>query len=59
MRLTSQAWQLRQKARQALEAGDVERAVELSVGAQSIQDTRAGNALRLLSAWLLSTGRRD
>jgi hypothetical protein len=52
MRLTVKAWQLRQAARQALEAGDVERALGLAMEAQGVQGTGSGEALRLLGAWL-------
>ncbi|MBZ5723481.1 MAG: hypothetical protein LAP87_00650 [Acidobacteriia bacterium] len=56
MRLAVQAWQLRQTARQALDAGDVERALVLASEAQAIQDTERGGALRLLGAWLKGAG---
>ena len=52
MLLAVQAWRLREAARQALDAGDVERALRLSVEAQGIQDTGSGETLRLLGAWL-------
>ncbi len=52
MLLTVKAWQLRQAARQALNAGDVERALGLAIEAQGIQSTESGEALRLLGAWL-------
>ena len=52
MLLAAKAWQFRQSARQALNAGDVERALELALEAQGIQSTESGEALRLLSAWL-------
>ena len=52
MRLTVKAWQLRQAARQALDAGDVGRALALAVEAQGTQNTDSGEALRLLGAWL-------
>jgi hypothetical protein len=52
MRLTVKAWQLRQAARQALEAGDVERALGLAMEAQGVQGTGSGEALLLLGAWL-------
>ena len=54
MVLTVKAWQLRQEARQALDAGDVERALEFAIEAQGIQDTGSGASLRLLCAWLKS-----
>jgi len=60
MLLAVQAWQLRQAARRALDTGDVERALRLSVEAQGIQDTGSGEALRLLGAWLTTVSpRRD
>jgi hypothetical protein len=52
MLLAVKAWQLRQAARQALDAGDVERALGLAIEAQGIQGTESGEALRLLGAWL-------
>jgi hypothetical protein len=52
MLLAVKAWQLRQAARQALDAGDVEGALGFAVEAQAIQDTESGEALRLLGAWL-------
>ena len=52
MLLAVKAWQLRQAARQALEAGDAERALGLAIKAQGIQSTESGEALRLLGAWL-------
>jgi hypothetical protein len=52
MLLAVKAWQLRQAARQALDAGDVERALGLAIEAQGIQGTGSGEALQLLGAWL-------
>jgi hypothetical protein len=52
MLLAVKAWQLRQATRQALDAGDVERALGLAIEAQGIQGTESGEALRLLGAWL-------
>jgi len=52
MRLAVRAWQLREAARQALDAGDMERALGLAVEAQGIQSTESGETLRLLGAWL-------
>ena len=52
MLLAVKAWQLRQAARQALDAGDVEVALGLAMEAQAVQDTESGEALRLLGAWL-------
>jgi len=48
MLLAVEAWQLRQAARQALAAGDAERALRLAIEAQGIQSTESGEALRLL-----------
>jgi predicted amidophosphoribosyltransferase len=48
MLLTVKAWQLRQAARQALNAGDLERALGLATEAQRVQSTESGEALRLL-----------
>jgi predicted amidophosphoribosyltransferase len=58
MRLAVKAWQLRQAARQALHAGDAERALGLAIEAQGVQSTESGEALRLLGAWL-KTGARE
>ena len=52
MLLAVKSWQLREAARGALQAGEVERALKLAIEAQSIQDTNRGEALRLLGAWL-------
>jgi predicted amidophosphoribosyltransferase len=52
MLLTVKAWQLREAARQALGAGEVERALGLAIEAQGVQGTGNGEALRLLGAWL-------
>lgn len=52
MVLAVKSWQLRQAARQALDAGEVQRALGLATEAQGIQDTGSGEALRLLCAWL-------
>jgi hypothetical protein len=58
MLLTVKAWQLRQAARQALDAGDAGRALGLAVEAQGTQNTGSGEDLRLLGAWLnLKPGR--
>ncbi len=56
MMLAMQAWQLRQAARQALDAGDIQRALGLATQAQGIQNTGSGEALRLLGAWLQTAG---
>jgi hypothetical protein len=52
MALAVKAWQLRQAARQALYAGDVDQSIELATEAQGVQGAGSGEALRLLSAWL-------
>ena len=52
MRLSVKAWQLRQAARQALDAGDAEEALRLAMEAQGVQYTERGETLRLLIAWL-------
>jgi hypothetical protein len=54
MVLTVRSWQLRQASRQALNVGDVDRALEFAIEAQGIQDTGSGASLRLLCAWLKS-----
>jgi hypothetical protein len=56
MRLSVEAWQLRRAARQALDAGDVDRALGLATEAQGVQGTGNGEALRLLGAWLKTVG---
>ena len=55
MLLSVKAWQLRQASREALKAGDVERALTLAMEAQDIQGTESGEALRLLCGWVTST----
>lgn len=52
MRLTLEAWRLRQAAREALDRGDFERALSLASAAQRVRRTPRGEAVRLLSAWL-------
>jgi predicted amidophosphoribosyltransferase len=52
MVLAVKSWQLREAAREALAAGDVERALGLATEAQGIQGTDSGEAVRLLGAWL-------
>jgi hypothetical protein len=52
MLLAVRAWQLRQAARRALDAGDVDRGLGLAAEAQGLQATGSGAALRLLGAWL-------
>ncbi len=52
MRLAVNAWRLRQAARQALEAGELDRALELADEAQHVHRTPGGEALRVLIEWL-------
>ena len=52
MRLAAKAWRLRQDARQALDAGECQRAFELASQAQQVHRTPGGESLRLLTAWL-------
>ena len=54
MRLSVRAWQLRQAARKALDAGDLDGALEFATQAQDVQSTESGEALHLLAAWLKS-----
>jgi hypothetical protein len=53
MLLTAKAYQLRQDARRALQAGDFERAQKLALEAQATCFTQRGEDLRLLTSWLL------
>ena len=53
MLLIAKAYQLRQDARRALQAGDYERAQRLASKAQATCSTQRGEDLRLLSSWLL------
>lgn len=54
MLLMARAYQLRQDARRALQAGDFARAQKLAADAQATCSTRKGGELWLLSSWLLS-----
>jgi predicted amidophosphoribosyltransferase len=54
MRMAAEAWRLRQAARAALDCGDVERALTLASEAQRVRHTPRGEAVRLLSAWLVN-----
>jgi hypothetical protein len=56
MRLAVKAWHLRQGARQALDAGALERALGLASEAQQVHRTPGGEALRVLIAWLSVRG---
>ena len=51
MLLALKSWRLRQLARDALAAGDLERASRLAEAAQSTQRTPAGEALWVVTAW--------
>jgi len=53
MLLIAKAYQLREDARRALQAGDCERAQKLALEAQATCSTQRGEDLRLLSSWLL------
>ena len=55
MRLSVEAWMLREAARDALAAGDFAGSYRLGVLAQQRQVTGEGRALCLLSAWLGET----
>ena len=52
--LVASAWRMRQAARHALAAGELERMHELASQAQRICHTPAGKMLEELSAWLLA-----
>ena len=52
--LIDQAYRLRQRAKWALESGDVERAQEGAAEAEKLCSTQKGRELWLLSAWLLN-----
>ena len=52
MSLAVQAWKLRELARQALAAGEFQRAFALAHEAQAVQATPIGEFLRALSGWL-------
>ena len=52
MRLAVRAWRLREGARQALDAGEFGRALELASEARHVRRTPGGEALYLLTAWL-------
>jgi hypothetical protein len=53
MLLVAKAYQLRENARRALQAGDCARAQKLALEAQATCFTQRGENLRLLSLWLL------
>jgi hypothetical protein len=53
MLLMAKAYQLREDARRALQAGDFERAQKLALEAQATCFTQRGEDLRLLTSWLL------
>jgi predicted amidophosphoribosyltransferase len=54
MLLIAKAYQLREDAKRALQAGDYEGTQRLASQAQATCSTRRGEDLRLLSSWLLS-----
>lgn len=56
MLLIAKAYQLREDARGALQAGDCERARKLALEAQATCSTQRGKDLRLLCSWLLRIG---
>jgi len=53
MSLAVHAWRLRQRAREALAAGDYAAAGELAREAQEIHNTPAGRGLTSLAQWAL------
>jgi predicted amidophosphoribosyltransferase len=53
MLLLAKAYQLREEARKALQAGDWEQALKLALEAQATCSTQRGEDLRLLTSWLL------
>jgi hypothetical protein len=53
MSMIAKAFQLREAAKRALQAGDYEQAQRLASEAQATCSTRNGEDLRLLSSWLL------
>ena len=53
MSLMAKAYQLREEARRALQAGDYERAHRLASEAQAACSTQRGEDVRLLSSWLV------
>ena|GEM_PF-2037316 len=53
MLLMAKAYQLREGAKRALQAGDCERAQRLASEAQATCSTQRGEDVRLLSSWLL------
>ena len=58
MQLTAKAWNLRERARAKLKAGEVEAARRLAVKSLEIQPTASGAALLQLSEWLSPAGER-
>lgn len=53
MSLAAAAWQLRQAARSALEAGEYDQALRFAREAQQMQRTPKGEFLRAVSSWLM------
>jgi hypothetical protein len=58
MVLAIEAWQRRQRAREALMRGDLARARRLVGEAQALHRTRRGASLQLLATWLAAPLRR-
>ena len=58
MLLALKSWRLRQWARDALAAGDLERASTLADEAQSTQRTPVGEALWVVTAWCQESARK-
>lgn len=57
MTLALRSWKLRQAARDALQAGNFERGYQLAIAAQCMQQTREGEALRLVTGWMVASPR--
>jgi hypothetical protein len=51
MRLSAEAWRLREHARAALASGDFGRVSELAAQAQQMEKTPAGGALVMVAKW--------
>jgi hypothetical protein len=58
MLLALKSWRLRESAREALAAGDLELAAGLAEEAQGTHRTPAGEALRIVTAWVQDTTRK-
>jgi hypothetical protein len=48
MLLAGKAWRLRERAREALSEGDVQRALRLNEAAEQLRRTPAGESLRMV-----------